>query len=252
SARAGGQIAESSRHRRSSPADSAFFRQRARRRRRSRASTRPTHRRVLRQRRGPRMPTDSGGEAAARLRRHAVESCQHDRGEGACAVSMCSPVACVLKNRGQMGSLDSYLPIFFMIVLGIAFAGLSFGASKLLAPQRPTSPKEAPYECGIVPDHEPANRFPVRFYLIAMIFVVVDIEIIFIFPWAVISQSLGRFGLVEIIVFAASVFVPLVYLVANGALDWGPLKRVRPIQPDSSRTSSSTVRRIGPSSGEAA
>jgi NADH-quinone oxidoreductase subunit A len=92
----------------------------------------------------------------------------------------------------------------------------------------------------------------VRFYLIAMIFVVVDIEIIFIFPWAVDSESLGRFGLVEILVFAASVFVPLVYLVANGALDWGPLKRVRPVATDPARTSSSTVRRVGPSSGEAA
>jgi NADH-quinone oxidoreductase subunit A len=151
-----------------------------------------------------------------------------------------------------MGSLDSYLPIFFMVVLGVAFASLSFAASKLLAPQRPTAAKEAPYECGIVPDHEPARRFPVRFYLIAMIFVVVDIEIIFIFPWAVVSQSLGRFGLVEILVFAASVFVPLVYLVANGALDWGPLKRVRPLEPETVRDSSSTVRRIGPSSGEAA
>ena len=90
-----------------------------------------------------------------------------------------------------MGSLDSYLPIFFMIVLGIAFAGLSFVASKMLAPQRPTSAKEAPYECGIVPSHEPAQRFPVRFYLIAMIFVVVDIEIIFIFPWAVDSAEPG-------------------------------------------------------------
>jgi NADH-quinone oxidoreductase subunit A len=139
-----------------------------------------------------------------------------------------------------------------MIVLGVAFAALSFAASKLLAPQRPTSAKEAPYECGIVPDHEPARRFPVRFYLIAMIFVVVDIEIIFIFPWAVVSQNLGRFGLVEIIVFAVSVFIPLVYLVANGALDWGPLKRVRPLQPESERTSSSTVRRVGPSSSEAA
>jgi NADH-quinone oxidoreductase subunit A len=151
-----------------------------------------------------------------------------------------------------MGSLDSYLPIFFMIVLGIAFASLSFVASRMLSPQRPTAAKEAPYECGIVPTHEPARRFPVRFYLIAMIFVVVDIEIIFLFPWAVDAQSLGRFGLVEILVFAATVFVPLVYLIANGALDWGPLKRVRPIEPESARTSSSTVRRVGPSSGEAA
>jgi NADH-quinone oxidoreductase subunit A len=151
-----------------------------------------------------------------------------------------------------MGSLDSYLPIFFMIVLGILFAGLSFVASRMLAPQRPTNAKEAPYECGIIPTHEPARRFPVRFYLVAMIFVVVDIEIIFLFPWAVDSQSLGRFGLVEILVFAVSLFIPFVYLVANGALDWGPLKRVRPLRPESDRTSSSTVRRLGRSSGEAA
>jgi NADH-quinone oxidoreductase subunit A len=151
-----------------------------------------------------------------------------------------------------MGSLDSYLPIFFMVVLGIAFAGLSFGASRLLAPQRPTAAKQAPYECGIVPTHEPARRFPVRFYLIAMAFVVVDIEIIFLFPWAVDSQGLGRFGLVEILVFAASVFVPFIYLVANGALDWGPLKRVRPVESEIVRTSSSTVRHIGPSTDEAA
>jgi len=150
-----------------------------------------------------------------------------------------------------MGSLESYLPIFFMIVLGILFASLSFVASKMLAPQRPTDAKEAPYECGIVPTHEPARRFPVRFYLIAMIFVVVDIEVIFLFPWAVDAQSLGRFGLVEIIVFAVTVFVPFLYLIANGALDWGPVKRVRPLEP-TGRTSSTTVRRIGPSSGEAA
>jgi NADH-quinone oxidoreductase subunit A len=144
-----------------------------------------------------------------------------------------------------MGSLDSYLPIFLMIVLGIAFAGLSFVASKLLAPQRPTAAKEAPYECGIVPEHEPARRFPVRFYLVAMIFIVFDIEVIFLFPWAVVAGQLGRFGLVEIIVFAVAVFISFVYLISNGALDWGPIKRVQPVGTEL-RTSASTVRRVPP------
>src|SRR5580704_14428673 len=99
-----------------------------------------------------------------------------------------------------MGSLDSYLPIFLLIVLGIAFAALSLVASKMLAPQRPTAAKEAPYECGIVPTKEPASRFPVRFYLVAMIFIIFDIEIIFLFPWAVVYGQLGSFGLVEILV----------------------------------------------------
>ncbi len=153
-----------------------------------------------------------------------------------------------------MSSLDSYLPIFVMFVLALVFATASIFASKLLAPQRPTSAKEAPYECGIVPANDPPQRFPVRFYLIAMIFVIFDIEIIFLFPWAVVYGQLGTFGLVEIIVFAASVFVSFLYLLSNGALDWGPIKRIRPASRDLSRTTTSTVRRVaaGPSTSEAA
>jgi NADH-quinone oxidoreductase subunit A len=145
-----------------------------------------------------------------------------------------------------MGSLDSYLPIFLLILVGIAFASLSFVASKMLAPQRPTSAKQAPYECGIVPEKESSRRFPVRFYLIAMIFIVFDVEIIFLFPWAIVYGQLGRFGLVEIIVFAATVFISFVYLISNGALDWGPMKRVTPITSDTLRTTASTVRRVPP------
>jgi len=151
-----------------------------------------------------------------------------------------------------MHSLDSYLPILVLLVLGFLFAALSLVASKLLAPQRPTGAKEAPYECGIVPTYEPPQRFPVRFYLVAMIFVIFDIEVIFLFPWAVVYGQLGEFGLVEIIVFAASVFLSFLYLIANGALDWGPIKKIRPVSDEQVRTSSSTVRRVGASSGEAA
>ncbi|MHB1597935.1 MAG: NADH-quinone oxidoreductase subunit A [Acidimicrobiales bacterium] len=151
-----------------------------------------------------------------------------------------------------MGSLDSYLPIFVLFVLALAFAGLSIVASKMLAPRRPTSAKEAPYECGIVPANEPPQRFPVRFYLVAMIFVIFDIEVIFLFPWAVVYDQLGRFGLVEVIVFAVAAFFSLLYLVANGALDWGPVRRVRPVSSPQSRTTASTVRRVGTDSGEAA
>jgi NADH-quinone oxidoreductase subunit A len=151
-----------------------------------------------------------------------------------------------------MGSLDSYLPIFILFVLGIIFAALSLVASKLLAPQRPTDAKSAPYECGIVPTYELPSRFPVRFYLVAMIFVIFDIEVIFLFPWAVIYNELGRFGLIEILVFAAAVFLSFLYLVANGALDWGPISRIRPVSDEGERTTDSTVKRVGPSSQEAA
>ena len=142
--------------------------------------------------------------------------------------------------------MADYLPIFCMVVLATLFAGLSFLASKLLGPSKPTLAKEAPYECGIVPTREPAERFPVRFYLVAMIFIIFDIEIIFLYPWAVVFQrDLGTFGLVEMIVFAMAVFVSFVYLISNGALDWGPAKRSRPrFDLTTGRTTESTVRRV--------
>ena len=142
--------------------------------------------------------------------------------------------------------MSDYLPILAMFVLATAFAALSFVASGLFAPKKPTAAKVAPYECGIVPTREPAERFPVRFYLVAMIFIIFDIEIIFLYPWAVIADRLQLFGLVEMIVFAVAVFVSFVYLVSNGALDWGPAKRLRPVATvPTDRTSESTVRRIG-------
>jgi NADH-quinone oxidoreductase subunit A len=137
----------------------------------------------------------------------------------------------------------AYLPIVVLFVLASAFALLSFLASALLGPKRPTLAKEAPYECGIVPTREPAQRFPVRFYLVAMIFIIFDIEIIFLYPWAVIyERQLKAFGLVEMLVFAVAVFVSFVYLISNGALDWGPRRRVRPS--GEARTTASTIRRI--------
>ena len=135
--------------------------------------------------------------------------------------------------------MSDYLPIFCMLVLATLFAGLSFLASGLFAPRKPTAAKEAPYECGIVPTREPAERFPVRFYLVAMIFIIFDIEIIFLYPWAVIADELALFGLIEMVVFAVAVFVSFVYLISNGALDWGPAKRLA-----AGRTTESTVRRV--------
>jgi NADH-quinone oxidoreductase subunit A len=138
--------------------------------------------------------------------------------------------------------MAQYLPLLVMLILAALFAGLSFFASRLMAPQRPTAAKAAPYECGIVPDRELAERFPVRFYLVAMIFIIFDIEIIFLFPWAVIYRDLGAFGLWEMLVFALAVFVSFIYLIGHGALNWGPVAR-RVQLPE--RTASSTVRRVG-------
>jgi NADH-quinone oxidoreductase subunit A len=139
--------------------------------------------------------------------------------------------------------VDDYLPILILLILGLLFAAVSFVASALLAPKkRPTAAKTAPYECGIVPGIEPPTRFPVRFYLIAMIFIIFDIEIVFLYPWAVIFRQLRSFGLIEVVVFAAVVFISLLFLVSNGALSWGPSKRLVGAMP--SRTSESTIARI--------
>ncbi len=120
--------------------------------------------------------------------------------------------------------MSQYLPVLALLVLGIVFAAGSFTASRLLAPRRPTREKMAPYECGIIPGREPPQRFPVRFYLVAMMFVIFDIEIIFLYPYAVTQEALGRFGLIAIVVFSALVFESFVYLISKGALDWGPLQ----------------------------
>jgi NADH-quinone oxidoreductase subunit A len=136
-----------------------------------------------------------------------------------------------------------YLPILILAFLGLAFTAFSLLSSQLLAPRKkPTAAKLAPYECGIVPSKEPPQRFPVRFYLVSMIFIIFDIEIVFLYPWAVVFHQVGTFGLVEVIVFAAVVFVSFLYLISNGALTWGPPKTLSSGMP--LRTSTSTILRI--------
>ena len=145
--------------------------------------------------------------------------------------------------HGRKKPVDQYLPILGVLILGILFAAGSFVASALLAPRkRPTAAKLSPYECGIVPEYEPPHRFPVRFYLVAMIFIIFDIEIVFMYPFAVVFRQLGTFGLAEVVVFSVVVFVSLVFLVSNGALTWGPVKRLTRGVP--ARTSESTIARI--------
>jgi NADH-quinone oxidoreductase subunit A len=143
--------------------------------------------------------------------------------------------------------MGQYLPIVAMAVLATAFAAISLVMSRLLAPRRPSAAKHAPYESGILSTREPPERFPVRFYLVAMIFIVFDVEIILLFPWAVIYRNLGVFGLVEVILFSVAVFVSFVYLISNGALDWGPMNRARRASPmvSTERTTRTTVRRVG-------
>jgi NADH-quinone oxidoreductase subunit A len=153
----------------------------------------------------------------------------------------------------EKNPMASYLPVLGLIVLGILFASGSFVASALLAPEKkPSAAKLSPYECGIVPEYEPPRRFPVRFYLVAMIFVIFDIEIVFMYPFAVVFRQLQAFGLVEVLLFSVVVFISLLFLISSGALSWGPAKRL--VRGTPARTSESTIARISgdPGSGQAA
>jgi NADH-quinone oxidoreductase subunit A len=143
--------------------------------------------------------------------------------------------------------MAQYLPVVILLALSAGFVIISLALSKLLAPRNPTVDKLAPYECGITPGRDLPERFPVRFYLVAMLFVVFDIEIVFLYPWAVTHSQLGVAGLVAILIFSALVFESFVYLIAKGALEWGPLQVSRSQDPmrSADRSATSTIRRVG-------
>jgi len=148
-----------------------------------------------------------------------------------------------VRVHGRKKYVDQYIPVVGLLILGTIFGAVSLLVSRLLGPtKQPTAAKLAPYECGIVPENDPPARFPVRFYLVAMIFIIFDIEIVFLYPFAVVFRQMGNFGIAEVVVFSLTVFVSLAYLRSTGGLSWGPVKRLIKGMP--SRTSDSTITRI--------
>jgi NADH-quinone oxidoreductase subunit A len=123
--------------------------------------------------------------------------------------------------------LADYLPVLVMLVLATGFVAVSLFLSKLVSPNRPTAEKLDPYECGIVPEVEPTQRFPVRFYLVAMLFVIFDVEIVFLFAWAARWDSLGWYGIAAVGIFTLFVLETLIYVWKRGALDWNVKRRGR-------------------------
>jgi NADH-quinone oxidoreductase subunit A len=122
----------------------------------------------------------------------------------------------------QAVSLSAYVPIVGLLALAAAFGIMSVGIAPFVGPRRFNKAKLDAYECGIEPTPQPVGggRFPIKFYLTAMLFIVFDIEIIFLFPWAVSFDMLGVFGLVEMILFIGTVFVAYAYVWRRGGLDW--------------------------------
>ncbi len=119
-------------------------------------------------------------------------------------------------------SLSAYVPIVGLFALAAAFGIFSVGIAPFVGPRRFNRAKLDAYECGIEPTPQPVGggRFPVKFYLTAMLFIIFDIEIIFLFPWAVTFRQLGLFGLVEMVIFIGLVFVAYVYVWQRGGLEW--------------------------------
>ena len=118
--------------------------------------------------------------------------------------------------------LDNYVPILVLFVLAAGFAVVSVGAAAVIGPKRYNRAKLDAYECGIEPTPQPmgGGRFPVKFYLTAMMFIIFDIEMIFLYPWAVAFDQLGLFGFVEMTLFIGTVFVAYAYVWRRGGLEW--------------------------------
>ncbi len=118
--------------------------------------------------------------------------------------------------------MSSYVPILVLGAIALAFALFSVVIGSLTGPKRYNRAKLDSYECGIEPTPQPVGggRFPIKYYLTAMLFIVFDIEIIFLYPWAVTFDALGVFGLVEMVLFIVTVFVAYAYVWRRGGLEW--------------------------------
>ena len=116
--------------------------------------------------------------------------------------------------------LENYLPILIFILLGIGFGIGPIAAGWLLAPNRPDSEKLSPYECGFEAFEDARMKFDVRYYLVAILFILFDLEIAFLFPWGAAFKSIGMVGFVSAMVFLAILVVGFVYEWKKGALDW--------------------------------
>ena len=116
--------------------------------------------------------------------------------------------------------LTEYLPIAVLIILATGLAALVVILGHLFGPKRPTEKKSMPYESGMNPIGPGTRRVPVRFYLVAVLFILFDIEVIFLLPWAVVFKKLGVFGLIEMLIFITILLVGYIYAWKKGALEW--------------------------------
>ena len=116
--------------------------------------------------------------------------------------------------------LEQYFPILLFILFGLALGALMLGVGRLLSPSRPDPEKLSPYECGFEAFEDARMKFDVRYYLVAILVILFDLEIAFLFPWAVVLRDIGSFGFVAMLVFLAILVVGFIYEWKKGALEW--------------------------------
>ena len=116
--------------------------------------------------------------------------------------------------------LENYFPILVFIVLGLVMGAVLLTLGLVLAPHRPDSEKTSPYECGFEAFEDARMKFDVRFYLVAILFIIFDLEIAFLFPWAVVLDQLGMVGFLAMVVFLGILVVGFIYEWKKGALEW--------------------------------
>ena len=116
--------------------------------------------------------------------------------------------------------LENYLPILVFLVMGLLFGVVPVIAGFILGPHRPDSEKLSPYECGFEAFEDSRMKFDVRYYLVAILFIIFDLEIAFLFPWAVVLDKIGMFGFIAMVIFLAILVIGFIYEWKKGALEW--------------------------------
>jgi NADH-quinone oxidoreductase subunit A len=120
----------------------------------------------------------------------------------------------------ELAMLENYFPILLFILIALVFGGILVAAGAVLAPHRPDSEKLSPYECGFEAFEDARMKFDVRYYLVAILFILFDLEIAFLFPWAVTLNEIGPFGFWSMMIFLVILVVGFVYEWKKGALEW--------------------------------
>ncbi|HHL45949.1 MAG TPA: NADH-quinone oxidoreductase subunit A [Gammaproteobacteria bacterium] len=116
--------------------------------------------------------------------------------------------------------LENYFPVLIFLVIGFLLGGIMIGLGLVLAPRRPDEQKLSAYECGFEPFEDTRMKFDVRYYLVAILFIIFDLEIAFLFPWAVVLEEIGLFGYMAMVLFLGILVIGFIYEWKKGALEW--------------------------------